>query len=432
MFNIVLRARKDAKAIRYISEKDYAGFLKVTSLGGGRRFSEIEATVDSILEDPYVPLFLFGRTEKELALEVERVLAESGRPHYVEVLRTKAVRNMRTDELRRKLEEIKTRMRLGMEWKEGYVLNPKNPFGLELDPDYDAYIALEGFEEIMQRLLGIKIGKNSLILRKRMNQETYYSGRNLVAEVSKVIGEPTKVEWYCPCIEDVELNELLRKNETYIRNFERASISFLKDFEGRPLIPWSGGKDSTAVLLLAKKAFRDVTAVYVKMEYEMPMTDEYVERVASLLGVDLVKVSVPMPLWSYGLPRHTNRWCTAMKVEAIEEVAEKLGANFLVTGDRDPESARRRVRPPVFGKKRPEVMPIKYWSGFMVQLYLLLEEIPLHPLYHEGFYRLGCTVCPSLSEWEIKILKELELPPNTKPHQKCHEKQHDDIAGLSR
>ncbi|WP_457753138.1 phosphoadenosine phosphosulfate reductase domain-containing protein [Thermococcus sp.] len=42
----------------------------------------------------------------------------------------------------------------------------------------------------------------------------------------------------------------------------------------------------------------------------------------------------------------------------------------------------------------------------MVQLYILMNGFDLHPLYYEGFYRLGCTICPSLADWEITLLKK--------------------------
>ncbi|HIP90275.1 MAG TPA: hypothetical protein EYH22_01850, partial [Candidatus Nanopusillus sp.] len=53
------------------------------------------------------------------------------------------------------------------------------------------------------------------------------------------------------------------------------------------------------------------------------------------------------------------------------------------------------------------IFPIKYWSGCAVQLYILMNNLKLHPLYYEGFYRLGCTICPSLSEWERSLLRSI-------------------------
>jgi len=108
-------------------------------------------------------------------------------------------------------------------------------------------------------------------------------------------------------------------------------------------------------------------------------------------------------------------------VQALYREASKFENPILVVGDRDGESARRRLKPPVverntvFGRFL-ETMPVKFWSGFMVQLYILSRGIELHPLYCEGFYRLGCTICPSLADWEIKLLRRRgvgELPSST-------------------
>jgi len=161
------------------------------------------------------------------------------------------------------------------------------------------------------------------------------------------------------------------------------------------------------------------------MEYEMPGTDEYVEETAKKLGVNLIRVDVPMPIEKYGMPTHQNRWCTRKKVEALYSVVSEFEKPVLLVGDRDGESARRRLKPPVVERKTDfgtfiEIMPIKFWSGFMVQLFVLMRGFKLHPLYYEGFYRLGCTICPSLADWEVKLLKRRgvgELPSSSPPEQ---------------
>ncbi len=427
MFTLIARARKDAKALQYINERNYGGFLKVESLGGGRTKEEVLENLGRALEGPYIPLLLLGEKERDLMEELLPVLRESGKPFYARSLRTKRVRNMRVDELYSHIEEIKARFRLGFRWEEGYALDPQNPLGIELHPDYDVYLAVgEGFRTAMRELLGLELGENSLVLRKLMNRETYYSGPYAVAEVSKKLGFPTEVLWRIPHSENVSLRRLIELNRDYIEAFAGASKEFLRQFEGGDvLVPWSGGKDSTAALILAREVFGDVTAVYVRMEYEMPLTDEYVERTARKIGVDLIRVDVPMPIEKYGMPTHSNRWCTRKKVEALYSVASQFEDPVLVLGDRDGESARRRLKPPVVERKTEfgtflEVMPIKFWSGFMVQLFVLERGLELHPLYYEGFYRLGCTICPSLADWEIQLLKRRgveELPLTPPPEQ---------------
>ncbi|AEC50947.1 hypothetical protein PNA2_0030 [Pyrococcus sp. NA2] len=416
MFNIIVRARKDAKAIQYINERNYGGYFKVSSLGGGRKFSEVEDNLREALDHPYIPIFLFGEKEKELADDIGR---EISRPFFIRVLRTKRVRNMRVDELYQNIEEIKARFRLGVKWDDSsYIFTPENPLGLEINPDYDIYFAFgEGFRKNMIEILDIDPGELSLVLRKTMNIEEYYSGSYKIAEISKMIGRPTEVKFRIRSTENVSLEKTINNNVEYIEAFEKASMKFLEQFQDKTaIVPWSGGKDSTAALILASKVFDEVTAVYVKMEYEMPLTEEYIERVASKLGIDLIKVEVPMPIEKYGLPTHSNRWCTRMKVEALYNSIKDFENPVLVVGDRDSESARRRLKPPVIERRTPfgrilEIMPIKFWSGAMVQLYILMNKLDLHPLYYQGFYRLGCTVCPSLADWEIELLDRLNYLP---------------------
>ncbi|AMM54772.1 phosphoadenosine phosphosulfate reductase domain-containing protein [Pyrococcus kukulkanii] len=426
MFNIIVRARKDAKAIQYINERNYGGYLRVSSLGGGRRFEEVEGNLHDALSDPYIPILLFGEKEKELAEEIANELEG---PYFIRVLRTKRVRNMRVDELYSHIEEIKARFRLGIAWNVNhYRFTPDNPMGLEINPDYDLYFAVgEGFRRNMVELLGVDPGDVSLVLRKTMNVEEYYSGPNKIAEISKVLGQPTEVKLRIPVLEEVSLTETIKANKEYIEAFERASIFFLKDFTDKTaVVPWSGGKDSTATLILASKVFDEVTAIYVKMEYEMPLTDEYIEEISKKLGINLVKVEVPMPIHKYGLPTHANRWCTKMKVEALYNAVKEIENPILIVGDRDAESARRRLKPPVVTRKTPmgditEVMPIKFWSGAMVQLYILMNGFELHPLYYQGFYRLGCTVCPSLAQWEIDLLDKLGYLPKFMKERKIND-----------
>ncbi|WP_457753133.1 hypothetical protein [Thermococcus sp.] len=70
MFHVIVRARKDAKALQYINKRNYGGFLKVSSLGGSRKFNEVEDILEGLKETPYIPILLFGEKERELANDV--------------------------------------------------------------------------------------------------------------------------------------------------------------------------------------------------------------------------------------------------------------------------------------------------------------------------------------------------------------------------
>jgi len=108
------------------------------------------------------------------------------------------------------------------------------------------------------------------------------------------------------------------------------------------------------------------------------------------------------------MPRHDNRWCTGLKIQAVEKAIEELaqGNTLVITGDRDAESRPRSMRSPCrdTGSNIKTISPIKLWSTAHTQLYLTMKNIPLNPLYLYGFYRIGCYICPALRSLEKFII----------------------------
>ncbi len=379
MIRVYVRGRRDAKAVRHA--------LGVEAVNIGEDFERI--SFDKI------PVFIFGREDLKIAMKLKDYL--NSNLYSVVFVNKSRVRNARLEEIREAFEIAKAKIRLGFKFDSVFVFSPKNEFGMEIHPDYDCYFLIgKGFEKNLE-LIGIKAYEGSLILRKLYGEEHYYSP-NLVGIIYKRIGEDLKAK-PIGVGRRLDLNKTVEKNRDFLNRFEEISLNFLKRFSSDDVyVPVSGGKDSTATLILAKKAFKDVKAIYVKTNYEMPYTDEYIKYLEGKLGVEVLEERVHFDLERYGLPTHENRWCTALKVSAIEKYN-----GLLVVGDRDAESRIRRLRPEVYENK---VFPIKYWSGGMVQLYIHMNGLKLHPLYYEGFYRLGCTICPSLSDWERKLLHQ--------------------------
>ncbi len=396
MIVAVARAKKDAKALKHALN------CEVLSLGGVRSLEEVDF---SIFKDK-IPIFFFGRDEVDLALEAERIIEEVTPIYQIVVLSKKAVRNTRMEEIREKFELAKAKIRLGVKFDEVFVFSHRNEFGIEIHPDYDSYFIIgEDFIENMMKI-GVDVEEGNLILRKLYNEENIYVP-DLKAVVSKKIGEEVRVNY----LSDAEpkkmpIDKTVEKNRMFLEVMERISIKFIREHANEVAVPFSGGKDSLACLILAKKALGDVKAIYVKTNYDMPYTEEYVDWVCKKLGVDLIVEEVKFDVKKFGMPTHENRWCTKLKMEALKRAVEREGVRVLIAGDRDAESRIRREREEVVERVAKEIFPIKYWSGAMVQLYVIMNGLKLHPLYYRGFYRLGCTICPSLSEWEKTLLLE--------------------------
>ncbi len=392
MIVAIARAKKDAKALRHALN------CEVKSLGGVRSVKDLDFSEFR----NKIPVFFFGRDEVDMALEVEEEIRRVTPIYQIVVTSKKAVRNTRMEEIREEFEMAKARIRLGFRFEDVFVFSNRNEIGIEINPDYDAYFIIgRGSVENFRKVFGVDVEEGNLVLRKLMNEEWIYSPR-LKAVISKRIGERPKTLRVTDAeVRRIDLRRMVERNREWLKRLEEISIEFIRrEAEGDVGVPVSGGKDSTACLILAKKALDDVKALYVKVSHEFPCTEAYVEYVCERLGVEMVKTEVRFDVERYGMPTHSNRWCTRLKMEGLRRIT----TDTLVVGDREAESRVRRERGEVEYRVSKEIFPIKYWSGCMVQLYIIMNGLRLHPLYYQGFYRLGCTICPSLSDWERILL----------------------------
>ncbi len=290
----------------------------------------------------------------------------------------------------------------------------------EYNPAYDIFFGLGNYyNKILGEVIDGKPCMNPLLVRKYGGLHDIYCGFKKFGEIHifdegvKPVG---KIIDSSECY-DIDLDRLIKSNKDIIRLYENISIEFLKkylEWVDTVIVPWSGGKDSTTTLWLTLKVFprKKIRIVYVDTGVEFPCTREYVfelsrkwgiELYTTYAGIDKGLVEEKLPI-----PTHDNRWCTGRKIDALEKTISEIseGNTLIVTGDRDAESSRRSIRPPTRREniKTMITTPIKLWSTAHVQLYMLIENIPMNPLYSYGFYRIGCYICPALRSWELYIM----------------------------
>ena len=203
---------------------------------------------------------------------------------------------------------------------------------------------------------------------------------------------------------------------THLETLEAEAVHIIREvaaeFE-RPVLLFSGGKDSAVMLHLATKAFAPARlpfpVMHIDTGHNFPEVIEYRDRRVAELGLRLVVASVQDAIDS-GLvvedtgPRATrNRIQTVPLLAAIEE--NRFDAVF-GGARRDEEKARAKERVfsfrDEFGQwdpknQRPElwnlyngrhrkgehirVFPISDWTELDVWRYLAREEIELPPIY---------------------------------------------------
>ena len=232
---------------------------------------------------------------------------------------------------------------------------------------------------------------------------------------------------------------------SHLRALEAEAIHIMREVAAereRPVLLFSGGKDSIVMLRLAEKAFRPARfpfpVMHISTGQDFPETIEFRDRTVERLGERLIVASVQESIdkgrvvEESGPRANRNRLQTTTLLDAIEE--HQFDAAF-GGARRDEERARAKER--VFSHRdefgqwdpknqRPElwslyngrirkgehlrIFPLSNWTELDVWQYIAHEDIELPSLYfaheREVFRRDGMLYAMS----EFKPLMEGEEP----------------------
>jgi cysteine desulfurase/selenocysteine lyase len=205
----------------------------------------------------------------------------------------------------------------------------------------------------------------------------------------------------------------IEKNKFHLKNLERHAIRAIKQhIADRPTanVSFSGGKDSTAVLHIARKA--GVTkAFFIDTGLEFPETIAFVES----QGVDIIRKAGDF--WQAaekaGPPGKDNRWCCKLqKLHPLKLYLADVGPCVTVQGNRWYESWNRagldETSQNPANPLQLNISPIRHWRALEVFLYLWWQKVPTNPLYDKGLERIGCYLCPAMLESEYEELRVLQ------------------------
>ena len=172
-------------------------------------------------------------------------------------------------------------------------------------------------------------------------------------------------------------------------------------------VSFSGGKDSTAVLHLARKA--GVTrAFFIDTTLEFPETLAFVRS----QGVEVIEKAGDFwqAVEKAGPPGKDNRWCCKFqKLRPLKLYLAEVGPCVTVQGNRWYESWNRAGLEEA--SQNPDnplqlnISPIRNWRALEVFLYLWWQKAEMNPLYEQGIERIGCFLCPAMLESEYEMLR---------------------------
>ena len=181
----------------------------------------------------------------------------------------------------------------------------------------------------------------------------------------------------------------------------------------KPVLLFSGGKDSITLVRLAQKAFYPAKIpfplLHVDTGHNFPETIEFRDRLAKELGVELIVRNVQDNIDSGKVKEETGRYASRnmLQTETLLDAIEEFGFDACIGGARrDEEKARAKERifsvRDDFGQwdeknQRPElfdmlngridlgqnvrVFPISNWTELDVWSYIESEEIEIPSIY---------------------------------------------------
>lgn len=197
---------------------------------------------------------------------------------------------------------------------------------------------------------------------------------------------------------------------------------------GDMFVSFSGGKDSTVVADLCKRALdgpgKKILHIFGDTTLEFPMTEEYVKLYKKenpktpMISSRNKEKDFTKLCEMVGPPSRVMRWCcTIFKTGAINQKISALFRNknriVAFQGIRHSESASRSKyqRTSTNSKiaKQLTLCPIIDWLDFDVWLYLMTTGIAFNSAYRLGYARVGCFCCPNNSLWS-EFLSRIFIP----------------------
>jgi 3'-phosphoadenosine 5'-phosphosulfate sulfotransferase (PAPS reductase)/FAD synthetase len=183
------------------------------------------------------------------------------------------------------------------------------------------------------------------------------------------------------------------------------------------IVCFSGGKDSTALVLWAKENLPEFTAVYCDTKWESPITYAYIEEInQTVLGGKLVYLKsakypdgfVQLCTERHAIPAVKSRFCTGeLKVFPLHAYYESLDDEITsYQGIRADESSARSQMTDTewvddaggYWIKRP----LLNWTAEQCFEMMRKHNVKPNPMYLMGSSRVGCFPCIMTGLRELK------------------------------
>lgn len=153
---------------------------------------------------------------------------------------------------------------------------------------------------------------------------------------------------------------------------------------GNPVVSFGGGKDSTALAILARMAEPSVLLVCADPPNPLPDREGHVLNVAGWLGGRCVRVPYPWDVDAVLDGR--KRYPEGLKMRVLTKWHRENGIDGVALGVRAQESGQRKlvlgIRGPVYRVKTGwRCCPLSDWTAEETIALALMQDAPVNPVY---------------------------------------------------
>ena len=171
-----------------------------------------------------------------------------------------------------------------------------------------------------------------------------------------------------------------------------------EEFGDRLVVANSLGKDSMVVWHLAKRVSPDIRGFIVTTRFKPQETKDFMRTlVAEHPELRVYENPAPIPERLY--ETDPDRCCELLKVEPTRQAIREMDVACWVTGLRCTEGRTRTDFQEIEERDKGliKLNPILIWYEREVWQYLALHDVPVNPLYGEGYRSLGCAPCTHIT-----------------------------------
>ena len=200
-----------------------------------------------------------------------------------------------------------------------------------------------------------------------------------------------------PCVDIKPLVTGLNFAEKVERSLKLIEDAYER-YGDRLVVANSLGKDSSVVWDLAKRVSPDIKGFIVTTRYKPKETVAFMHKMVAIypeLRVFSNDESIPHELYKL----EPDACCDLLKVKPLRRAIREMQAECWVSGLRCTEGRTRtdfqEIEERVAGLIK--LNPILIWYEREIWQYLALHNVPVNPLYLQGYRSLGCAPCTSIS-----------------------------------